>query len=56
MSLCRTFNLFSDKRPIEILKVDENEITQQISEKLQRYMDDLREDKVTGKVLIFIFI
>ncbi|CAG2202732.1 ANKRD50 [Mytilus edulis] len=43
------FVRWSNKRPIEILKVDENEITQQISEKLQRYMDDLREDKVTGK-------
>ncbi|XP_071164690.1 serine/threonine-protein phosphatase 6 regulatory ankyrin repeat subunit B-like isoform X2 [Mytilus edulis] len=43
------FVRWSDKRPIEILKVDENEITQQISERLQRYMDDLREDKVTGK-------
>ncbi|VDI29999.1 glutaminase, partial [Mytilus galloprovincialis] len=43
------FVRWSNKRPIEILKVDENEITQQISGKLQRYMDDLREDKVAGK-------
>ncbi|XP_063430338.1 putative ankyrin repeat protein RF_0381 [Mytilus trossulus] len=43
------FVRWSNKRPIEILKVDENEVTQQISEKLQRYMDDLREEKVAGK-------
>ncbi|XP_052103446.1 uncharacterized protein LOC127736920 [Mytilus californianus] len=43
------FVRWSNKRPIEILKVDENEVTQKIYEKLQSYMDNLKEGKVAGK-------